>query len=201
MNVFLLGSFDIYGFVLLPFLIFAARIADVTAGTVRVIFISRGYKYLAPIVGFFEIIIWLMAIGQIMKNLSNPICYIAYAAGFAMGNFVGIWIAEKLSMGTALVRVITQIDSSGLVSELRNSNFGVTTVDGQGVSGPVKVIFTIVPRKEVQNVVDTIKAFNPQAFYTVEEIGYAEKGTFPVKKSWLNLNLNDLFRPLFRKGK
>ena len=201
MDGIVLAGFDAYGFLLLPFLIFLARVADVSLGTVRVIFISRGYKYLAPLMGFFEIIIWLMAIGQIMQNLSSPVCYIAYAGGFAMGNFVGIWLAEKLSLGTALVRVITQMKADDLVRSLRDADFGVTTVDAQGVSGPVKVIFTIVPRKEVQDVVDMVKRFNPQAFYTIEEVGYAEKGTFPTRKSWLNREMNDLFKPLFRKGK
>jgi uncharacterized protein YebE (UPF0316 family) len=87
----------VYTWIVLPVLIFVARITDVSLGTVRVIFVSRGLKYLAPLVGFFEVLIWLLAIGQIMKNLSNPVCYIAYAAGFGMGNYVGIRIAEKLA--------------------------------------------------------------------------------------------------------
>ena len=96
-------DFDVYAWIIIPFLIFLARVADVSIGTIRLIFISKGLKYLAPVVGFFEILIWLMAIGQIMKNLSNPICYIAYAGGFATGNFVGICIAEKLSLTAALI--------------------------------------------------------------------------------------------------
>ena len=95
----LLFNSNFYAWLLLPFLIFMARIADVSIGTVRLIFVSRGFKYLAPIVGFFEVHIWLLAIGQIMKNLSNPICYLGYAGGFAMGNYVGMHIAEKLSLG------------------------------------------------------------------------------------------------------
>jgi len=90
---FLLMSSKLFAWVVLPVLIFIARVADVSLGTVRVIFITRGLKYFAPIVGFLEILIWLLAIGQIMRNLSHPICYIAYAGGFATGNYVGIWIA------------------------------------------------------------------------------------------------------------
>ena len=88
-------------------MIFIARVADVTLGTVRVIFVSRGMKYLAPLIGFVEILIWLMAIGHTMQNLTNPACYVAYAGGFAMGNFVGITIAERLSLGVVMIRVIT----------------------------------------------------------------------------------------------
>ena len=195
-----IGSVDIYTWFVLPFLIFAARVADVSMGTVRVIFVSRGLKYLAPIVGFFEILIWLLAIGQIMRNLSNPVCYIAYAGGFAMGNYVGIRIAEKLSLGVVLIRVVTKKDAISLVECLKSENYGVTSVDGHGTSGEVKVVFTIVPRREVQRVVELVKKFNPNAFYSMEEVGFVEKGIFPVRRSWQDSFLLRLFKP-FRKGK
>jgi len=196
----LLSSSNFYTWFLVPFLIFVARIADVSIGTVRVIFVSRGLKYLAPVVGFFEVLIWLLAIGQIMKNLSNPACYIAYAGGFAMGNYVGIRIAEKLSLGLVLIRVVTKKDALTLVEFLKSEDYGVTSVDGHGASGEVKVVFTIVPRREVQAVVNLIKKFNPHAFYSIEEVGFVEKGVFPVRRSWRDLSLLRLFRP-FRKGK
>jgi len=200
MNDILLANLAFYTLMVIPFLIFVARIADVSLGTIRVIFISRGFKYLAPIVGFFEILIWLLAIGQIMKNLSNPVCYIAYAGGFAMGNFVGIWIAEKLSLGVVLIRVITNKNALELVEHLKRGEYGVTSVDGHGTAGEVKVVFTIVPRREVASVVDLIKKFNPKSFYSIEEVGFVAKGIFPAKRSWQNNSIKKLFRP-FRKGK
>jgi len=190
----------LYTWLIIPALIFLARVADVSMGTVRVIFVARGFKYLAPVVGFFEIIIWLLAIGQIMKNLSNPACYLAYAGGFAIGNFVGIHIAEKLSLGIVLLRVVTRQDATKLVESLQSSNFGVTSVDGEGSSGPVKVVFTVIPRRDVAGVVDIVREFNPHAFYSIEEVGVVEKGIFPAKKTWLYSNFPGIFRP-FRKGK
>jgi len=191
---------DFYIWVVLPFLIFLARVLDVSFGTIRVIFISKGFKYLSPLVGFFEILIWLLAIGQIMKNLSNPVCYIAYAGGFAMGNYVGIRIADRLSLGIVLIRVITEEDASQLLELLKSADYGVTSVDGHGTTGQVKVIFTVVPRKEVKQVGNLIKRFNPKAFYTIEEVGFVEKGIFPARKTWGNYGFSELFRP-FRKGK
>ena len=196
----LLFNSEFYTWFLLPFLIFMARVIDVSMGTVRVIFVSRGLKYLAPVVGFFEILIWLLAIGQIMKNLSNPACYIAYAGGFAMGNYVGICIAGKLSLGVVLIRVVTEKDALPLIEHLKSENYGVTSVDGYGTLGKIKIIFTIVPRREVKEVVQFVKRFNPNAFYTIEEVSFVEKGIFPVRKSWRDLHLLRLFRP-FRKGK
>lgn len=189
-----------YTWIILPVLIFAARVVDVSLGTVRVIFVSRGLKYLAPIVGFVEILIWLLAIGQIMKNLSNPACYIAYAGGFAMGNFVGIRMAEKLSLGLVLIRVVTQRDAAPLVDVLKGEDYGVTSVDAHGTSGEVKVVFTIVPRREVTRVVQLVNQFNPNAFYSIEEVGFVEKGVFPAKRSWWDVSLLRWLRP-FRKGK
>ena len=189
-----------YAWFLLPFLIFMARVTDVTMGTVRVIFISRGMKYVAPIIGFVEILIWLLAIGQIMRNLSNPVCYIAYGAGFAMGNFVGITVAERLSLGVVMIRVITAQDALPLVQHLKDENYGVTSIDGHGTNGQVKVVFTVVPRREVSSVVGLIKTFSPQAFYSVEEVNFVEKGVFPLRKSWRDSLLSNVFAA-FRKGK
>jgi uncharacterized protein YebE (UPF0316 family) len=198
-SVLLFGS-GLFTWIVLPILIFVARILDVSLGTVRLIFVSRGFKLLAPAVGFFEVLIWILAIGQIMQHLTNPVCYIAYAGGFATGNFVGICIAEKLSLGVVLVRVVTGKNTAGLIESLKAGNYGVTSIDGHGTSGEVKVIFTIVPRKEVRSVVDLVKGFDLQAFYSVEEIGFVEKGVFPVRKNWRDSGFLGLLRP-FRKGK
>ena len=193
-------SAEFYAWIVIPLLIFVARIADVSIGTVRLIFVSRGLKYLAPVVGFFEVLIWLMAIGQIMKNLSNPVCFIAYSAGFALGNFVGMCIAEKLSLGVVIIRVITVKGASELIRQLRSANYGVTSIDGHGSEGDVDIVFTIVPRSEVKSVVGLIKAFNPKAFYTVEEVGYVEKGLLPPRHTNGFTKSLNYFKP-FRKSK
>lgn len=187
-----------FTWVILPLLIFLSRIADVPLGTVRLIFVSRGMKYVAPIVGFFEVLIWIVVIGQIMQHLSNPMCYIAYAGGFAMGNFIGILIAEKLSLGMVLVRVITPKEVGGLVECLKQKRYGVTCVEGQGVNGPVEMVFTIVPRRDVGTVVELVKGFNPHAFYSIEEVDFVERGVFPIRKAWHQFSFLSIVRPFRR---
>ncbi len=187
-----------FTWVILPLLIFLSRIADVPLGTVRLIFVSRGMKYVAPVVGFFEVLIWIVVIGQIMQHLSNPLCYIAYAGGFAMGNFIGILIAEKLSLGMVLVRVITPKEVGGLVECLRQKRYGVTCIEGQGANGPVEMVFTIVPRREVGAVVQLVKGFNAQAFYSIEEVDFVERGVFPIRKAWHQLSFLGIVRPFRR---
>jgi uncharacterized protein YebE (UPF0316 family) len=195
-----LANIDWVTWVVIPALIFCARIIDVTIGTARVIFVARGYKWLAAATGFFEVLIWLLAIGQIMKNLSNPICYIAYAGGFALGNYIGITLAEKMSLGTVLIQVMTNRDPANLVNALKQQEYGVTTVQAQGAFNPVKLVFTIVPRTHMSQVLSIIQEHNPKSFYTTQDIASITKGFFPSQKGIGGIRITSLFKP-FRKGK
>ncbi len=170
-----------HGWWVLPVLIFLARIFDVTLGTLRVVFISRGLRLLAPLAGFFEVLIWITAITQIMRNLDNWICYITYAGGYAAGTYIGLWLEERLAMGTVIVRVIPQKrDATELIKRMRAQSYGVTSVDAQGSRGQVKMVFSIVKRSALPKVLKMVKECNPHAFYTVEDVRDIHKGIFPV---------------------
>ena len=175
MNVIDLSHIDIYAWVVLPILIFVARVCDVSLGTIRIIFVSKGIKYLAPLVGFFEILIWLMAISQIIQNLNNAYYFIFYAGGFATGSLVGIMIDERLSIGIISVRIITRMDATDLIDALRKEKYGLTVVDAEGPKGKVKLIFTVVNRQNIQNVIKIVKKHNPKAFYSIEDIRYVSE--------------------------
>ena len=196
----LLADGTLYSWVVLPLMIFLARVTDVTLGTVRLIFVARGYRSLAPVIGFFEILIWIVVIGQVMKNLSNAACYVAYAGGFATGNYVGMWLAERLSLGMVMVRIVTQRDASGLIHSLRSAHYGVTSADGTGTQGPVKIIFSVIPRRQFTDVVERIQKHNPKAFYTVEEVSSVAEGITPERRPSVMTPWLWMFRP-FRKGK
>jgi len=185
---------DMFALFILPILIFLARVLDVSLGTIRIIFVTRGKKILATMLGFFEIMVWTLAIGQIMQNLTNITYYLAYAGGFAMGNYVGIYIEEKLAIGTLAVRIITMKDASELVYYLKSKNFGVTSFDAQGTTGHVKLIFTIIKRKHLAEVVEIIKRFNPRAFYSVEDIKAVSEGAFHEVKSSYDMNFLNSIR-------
>lgn len=175
----------------LPFLIFLARVCDVSIGTIRIMLLSRGKKHLAPILAFFEILIWLLAINQIFKHLENIACYFAFAAGFAMGNYVGMILEEKLAMGLEVIRVITKKDAHQLVGYLREQGFGVTSVDAQGSTGEVSIIYTIINRKEHHTVIQIIQKFNPKAFYSIEDVKSVSEQSFLTSSS---RNFFDLFK-------
>lgn len=163
-------SQDTITYIIIPVLIFLARLTDVTIGTMRLIFVSKGYKLVAPILGFFEIIIWLLAISQIMQHLDNWVCYVAYGAGFAAGNLVGITLEQKLSIGNVIIRVFPKKDVSELAEDLRSQAFGVSAVEIQGKEGRKKMLFSVIQRKNINQYVDTVLHHNPRAFYTVEDI-------------------------------
>ncbi|MCK9290350.1 MAG: DUF2179 domain-containing protein [Bacteroidales bacterium] len=169
---------DLYNWVILPLIIAFARILDVSVGTIRVIFVARGFKHLAPVLGFVEVIIWLLAIGQIMQQLDNFMSYIGYGAGFAAGNYIGIILVEKMSLGTVVLRIIPKKDTTQLVESLRNANYGVTSVDAEGKTGPVKILFSIVKKKDLTDALHIINTYSPNAFYTIEEVQRVNEGIF-----------------------
>jgi uncharacterized protein YebE (UPF0316 family) len=179
MDAGLLQDPQFFSLVVLPVLIFVSRVADVTFGTLRIIYVSRGMKFLAPVVAFFEILIWLAAIGQIFQNLSSITNYIAYAAGFAVGNYVGILVEERMAMGLMLIRIITQYDAQTLIAHLKRHDYGVTAVDATGKHGPVKLIFLVVQRKDINRVIAMVQEFNPHAFYTIADVRSVRGGNFP----------------------
>ena len=168
-------------FVILPLLIFLARIADQTVGTLRLIFLSKGMKILAPILGFFEVRLWLLAGGQFISDLTNWVAIFAYGAGFAAGNYIGMRIEERLSLGTLIVRVIPKFDVEELVSFLKESNFGLTTMPAMGSRGPVTIIMSIIKRKDLKTFIDAVNRFNPNAFYTVEDVRAVSDGVFRTR--------------------
>jgi uncharacterized protein YebE (UPF0316 family) len=189
---------DLFTYLLLPLFIFVARIIDVSLGTLRIIFTTKGMKKVAPLVGFFEVLVWLIAISRIMQDLSNWVCYIAYAAGFATGNFVGMFLEEKLAIGHEMIRVITRKDATSLITELREKGYGVTSVKAQGIEGEVAVIYIIARRSMISEVLDLINLYNPRALYTVEAIKYVNKEIFHRSeeerhRGWLmsRMNKND----------
>ena len=174
-----------FSYIIIPLLICLARVVDVTLGTLRIILVSKGAKRIAPVLGFFEILIWLLAIGQVMQNLTNITNYFAYALGFALGNYIGIMIEQKLAMGMVVVQVITRRDASELINFLRLADFGLTVIEGNGSTGMVHIIFTVTKRSNLPYLIETIKNCNPKAFYLVEDIRFVSDAISPAKTfSW-----------------
>jgi uncharacterized protein YebE (UPF0316 family) len=163
---------------LLPVIIFFGRICDVTLGTLRIIFVSRGERIKAPLVGFFEVFIWVVIISQIFSHANDIIAYLAYAAGYATGNYVGILVENKIAFGYQLFRVYTKKEGHELAKLLNKNGFGSTYIKGEGVVSEVSIIETVVSRKREKRVSELIDTFDPNTFYLIEDIRSKRKGIF-----------------------
>ncbi len=173
---------EFFQWVILPLLIFCARVMDMSLDTLRIMLLSSGRKFIPPLLGFFQVLIWLFAIRQVFLNLSNWACFLGYAGGFAMGTYVGMILEEKLAIGIQVIKIITRADASELTHFLMKEGYGVTSTDGQGVTGKVNILHTIVNRSDIPVVLDIIQRFNPQAFYTIEDIRAVKQGILPQRK-------------------
>lgn len=185
-------SEGVYSYVLLPLLIFVARIGDVSINTIRIIYVLGGRRLTATLLGFFESFIWLMAISQIFNHLDNWICYVAYPAGFASGIFVGMIIEERIAYGKVIVRIITRKEIVRLIEYLNSQQFRYTHVNAEGPDGHQNLVFTVLERENLDGLLVTLKQILPTAFYTVEKVNRAaEVGTIAEQStrwdilSWL----------------
>ncbi|MFV0346441.1 MAG: DUF2179 domain-containing protein [Bacteroidales bacterium] len=178
MDAFLDGA--TFTYIVLPLLIFLARVADVSIGTIRIVMVSKGHKFLAPILGFFEILILLMAISKIFENLDNWACFFGYALGFATGNYVGLCIEEKLAVGIVKLQIITRHNAEQLIENLINAGYGITHHDAQGSSETVSIIYSMIKRSEIKRMEEIIKSTNPKAFYSIEDVKAVKQGVFPA---------------------
>lgn len=159
--------------VFIPVFIFLARIMDVSLGTLRIVMVSRGYKIKAALLGFFEVLIWAFVVAELLKNLNNWVNYVAYAGGFSVGTYAGMYIESKVKIGTIIVRIITQNKKAEIVKGLKEAGFTITSIEGEGGFGPVNIIFTVLRRRRWNEVVSIIEKNDRAAFYSSEDVTYA----------------------------
>jgi uncharacterized protein YebE (UPF0316 family) len=174
---------NLFSYLLLPLLIFVARIGDVSINTIRIIYVLGGRRWTATILGFFESFIWLMAIRQIFEHLDNWICYVAYPAGFASGIFVGMIIEERIAYGKVIVRIITRKEVVSLIKYLNSQHFRYTHVHAEGPDGHENLVFTVLERERLEVLLSKLKDILPTAFYTVEKVNRAGESGLVVQET------------------
>ncbi len=181
----MLSLLDNYPY-LLPLIIFFGRVVDVSLGTLRIIFVSKGEKYIAPVIGFFEVLIWIVIISEIFARANDALAYISYAGGYAAGNFVGILIEKRIAFGVLLCRVYTRGNGKELVALLNRENFGATLIHGTGSLGEIDIIETVVERRCMKRVEKIFTLFDPGVFYVAEDIRTKQRGIFPKTASLIS---------------
>jgi uncharacterized protein YebE (UPF0316 family) len=161
---------------LLPLVIFALRVCDMSLDTLRVLFVIRGRRPITWILGFFQSAIWVIAITSVLANVNNIWNLIGYAAGFATGNVVGMMIEEWLAIGHAHMRIISSSRGSAIAESIRQDGYAATELSGRGKDGMVAVINCSVRRRDIDRVRKQAIAIDPTAFLTVEEVRPLQRG-------------------------
>jgi uncharacterized protein YebE (UPF0316 family) len=162
--------------------IFFARITDVSMGTLRMILLVKGQRKIAAVIGFFEVMIYLIVLGKVVGNIDKPFLIIVYCLGYASGNFVGSKLEEKLSIGRLLVQIIVKEIKCGIVEALREAGFGVTIFEGEGMDGSSYMLNVITERKKVNELKDIINKQDCGAFLTTMDVRSSLGGYFQPKK-------------------
>lgn len=149
------------------FFIFFARVTDVSLSTIRILMIMRGRSLVAAIIGFFEVSIFILALGQVIGNLNDPLRIVAYALGFATGTFFGTRLEERLALGVATAQVISLDKSEDMAQELRDRGFGVTVLEGCGKHGTHRILHILLKRKDLPCFMAAVHQVDNQAFISV----------------------------------
>lgn len=166
-----------------PLVIFCLRIVDVSMATTRTLLAMRNARLAVPVIGFFEVLIWIFAVGSAIQNLGSPWHVLGYASGFAVGNVMGLWLEEKLAMGLASIQIVSRFGGVELAEALRDRGFGVTEFTGRGRDGKVEVAHTVVRRRQIDEVLHVVDKWDPDAFVSVEEPRAIRRGwMFPGRR-------------------
>lgn len=159
-----------------PFVVFALRLCDVSLATLRMLMIVRGRRAIAPLIGFVEVMIWVVAIGAVVQHLDSPFHIVGYASGFAAGTFLGLLIEERMALGLATIRTVVRTGGPALAASLRDEGFGVTEMVGKGRQGPVEVLYSVIPRRGVDRCLEIIDEGAPDSFVVVDEPRSVQRG-------------------------
>ncbi|MGD2252385.1 MAG: DUF5698 domain-containing protein [Anaerolineales bacterium] len=160
----------------IPFIVFGLRVTDMTLDTLRVLFVIRGRKGLAWTLGFFQSLIWVVAISSVLGNLDNLWNVAGYAGGFATGIVVGMVLEELLAIGHGHIRIMSSRRGSAIAEAIRQAGYAATEISGRGKDGTVTVINCSVRRRDIDRVRSEVYRTDPSAFITVEDVRPLHRG-------------------------
>jgi uncharacterized protein YebE (UPF0316 family) len=161
---------------LLPILIFFIRVTDMSLDTMRVLFVVRGRRPQAWVVGFMQSALWVVAVASVLSHLDNLLTVLAYAAGFATGNVVGMRIEERLAIGHSHLRVISTQRGEAVAAAVRAAGYAVTELSGRGKDGTVSILTTSVRRRDIDPVRSEVLRADPDAFVTLSDVRPLHRG-------------------------
>ncbi|CRZ33528.1 uncharacterized protein YebE (UPF0316 family) [Herbinix hemicellulosilytica] len=162
---------------LLYLIIFVAKTVEIAISTIRLVFVNKGERVKGAILGFIEIMIWLLVVSSVLNNIAeDPLKIVAYAAGYSFGVYMGVSIESKVAIGLASIQVIVDSKAGAALAErLRDNEFGVTILEGKGKDNSIKtLLFIQLKRKKIPYAIKLIKETNPNAYISINDV----KSTF-----------------------
>ncbi len=157
-------------------LIFALRVANMSLDTLRVLMVIRGRKWTAWLLGFVQTLIYVAVLVSVIQDLTNWLNIIAYAAGFATGNVIGMWIEERIALGHVDMRIISPRLGTAIAEKLREAGHAVTEVPARGRDGMVTLLMVSIRRRKIQEIMRLAQEVDPQAFITTEDVQRVRRG-------------------------
>lgn len=164
-------------------IIFCCRVIDVSMGTVRIIYLTRGQSKLAAAIGFVEMLIYIVALGTVMGNLDHPANIVIYALGFSVGSYAGSKIEEKIAVGFVNVQIITMQICNGIEETLRHMGFGVTSVECSGKEGPHRILYVLMKRRDLPSFLKKVRELDKEAFVSIADTRKILGGYFSQAKA------------------
>lgn len=178
---------DTYPALLVP-AIFLARVMDVTLGTFRSIVVFRGHPAMAAAIGFLEILIWIMAVSQVIRQMDAWPLTLAYAGGFACGNYLGILLEARIGIGRESLRIISHAKPGTLTKSLRSTGLSVLTLTGLSDGAPAEVHMVTVERRKMPQLLDRLRAADPDAEYTISDVKSLQRADANAPRRWPIIN-------------
>jgi len=157
-------------------LVFLLRVADVSLGTIRTVYILQGRRLRAAVIGFFEVLIWIFVVSQVVASISNWVLMVGYAGGFAAGTWTGLWLENRFALGFSQLRIISRNLGEQIAAALWKQNFGATVVHGHGRDGEVDLLFSIVPRRYIHKCVEIANTIDQECFVSISDSRYLFRG-------------------------
>ncbi len=158
---------------MLALVIFAARVVDVSLGTIRHAMIVRGKRLITFCIAFLESLVWVFAVSKVLSDLSEPLTAFAFALGFATGTFVGMTIESLLKIGDQVVKVFSS-KGKEVAALLREAGFRVTEFEGRGRDGQVLLLFVQVRRRDTKKVLQVAREHDKQCYLVIEDIRWRQ---------------------------
>lgn len=158
---------------LLYIVIFIAKTIEISISTIRIMYVNKGERVKGALLGFVEIMIWLLVVSSVLNNLAeDPFKVIAYAAGFSLGNFIGVSIESKIAIGLSSIQVVVDEDEGDILANvLREHEFGVTILEGRGRDNSRKnLLFIQLKRKKIPVAIKLTKETDPHAYITINDV-------------------------------